>query len=221
MGDRKKTENFIIKYIDKIAPGGKNKKLYQDLFASMSDKEFKMFMTKLKNKEITLSVIAPNTEPKMLEVERNFKIGEELGYNFFQKLTVTSNKNLPDYKTPNTYLVLNLPVRRAAQLLTKKISIPTDDKSIDLTTGQVTGKSKGSKITMPEIQILAGMGFESSLTELLKVRGGDLGAKNALSSLLMKQGSASLAVIDNYSTGTVSTRTLKSLLTSSHLSNTL
>lgn len=218
--NRKKTETFIINTINKIA-GSKNKKLYSDLFESMSDKEFDNFMKDLKNNKITLSVVASNLEKMVLNVERNIKIAKSLGYDFFQQLKITGDNSMPDYLTPNKYLVMNLPVRRASQLLIKKISIPSDDKSIDLTTGQVTGKSSGSKLTMPEIQVLAGMGIKDSIKELMKVRGGDLGSKNAMSALLIKQGSVSQKVLEQYATGVVSTQTLSSYLNAMHIKNNL
>ena len=218
MKNRKKTEEYIIRYIDKIA-GKDNKKLYQDMFKSMSDKDFKIFMDNLKKNKVTLSVIDPNTRKSTLSVENNYKVAKELGYDFFQRLTISDKDGIPDYKTPNKYLVMSLPIRRASQLLTKKISIPSDDKSIDLTTGTVTGKSRGSKTTMPELQILAGMGLNESVKELTKYRGGDLGAKHAMSALLMKQGSISQDVLDRYSTGVVSTKTLASYWNASHIRN--
>lgn len=219
--NRKKTEEFIIKQIDTIAPGGFNKKLYEDLFAKMSNKEFEDFMFDLQKKKITLSIIMPNTEKSTLDIDRNIKIAKELGYDFFQRIKFTGNKDLPDYITPNKYLVFSLPIRRAAQLLSKKISIPSDDKTIDLTTGQVTGDSKGSKLTMPEIQVLTGMGLKHSIVELLRDRGGDLGAKNAMSTLLFKQGSVSQATLAQYATGVVSTKTLSTYLKAMHIANTL
>ena len=217
MKNRKKTESLIIKYIDKIAPGGSNKKLYQEFFKSMSDKDFDRFMNNLKNRKYTLQVIVPNTSDIKLDIETNFKLAKELGYDFFQYLIVKNDRGMPPYKTPNKYGVISLPLRRAAQLLTKKISIPQNDKVIDLSTGQVTSKSKGSKLTMPEIQVLSGMGFDESLKELMKIRGGDIGAKNALSTLLYKQGSASQKVIDQYATGVESTKTLATYFKSSHI----
>jgi len=123
MNNRSNTEKLILEYIDKIAPGGENKKLYLDLFKGMNDSEFHNFMTGLKSKKLTLSVIAPNTVKDILDVDRNIKIGKELGYDFFQRIKVTGNKDLPDYVTPNEYLIFSLPVRRASQLLTKKINI--------------------------------------------------------------------------------------------------
>jgi len=213
---RKKTQEFIIKYIDKIAPGGENKKLYTDLFNSMSDKEFNRFMEKLSN-GMNLSVIAPNGSKIKLDVDRNIKIAKELGYDFFQRLNIWEHDGLPAIKTPNKYMVMSLPVRRMAQLLTKYISIPTDDKSIDLTTGQVTGKSKGSKLTMPELQILAGLGLKDSVVELMKYRGGDRGGMNALSKSLFINGTASQKVLEQYATGVVSKQTLKSYFNAMHI----
>jgi len=41
---RKKAQDSILEYIDKIAAGGQNKKLYADMFVNMSDKEFVIYM---------------------------------------------------------------------------------------------------------------------------------------------------------------------------------
>ena len=221
MSNRSEVESYILKYIDKIAPGGDNKKLYVDLFKSMSNAEFDTFMGKLRDKKITLSIIVPNESNIKIDTETNFKIGKELGYDFFQHLVVKGQPGMSDYITPQKFLVYKLPIRRAAQLLTKKISIPVDDKSIDLTTGQVTGKSKGTKITYPELQILSGMGMDKSIKELLKYRGGDLGAMNAMNVLLYRDGTVNASELDRYATGVVSTKTLKSYWLASHISSTL
>ena len=47
MGNRLAATAFILKYIDKIAPGGENKKIYEDLFSKMSDTDFDKFMKDL------------------------------------------------------------------------------------------------------------------------------------------------------------------------------
>jgi len=219
MANRKKAEEFILKYIDMIAPGGDNKKLYTDLFKSMSDKQFKDMMHNLERGKLTLSVIDPNTRKSKISIENNYKVAKKLGFDFYQRLVIRNKEGIEDYITPNKFLIMSLPIRRAAQLLTKKISIPSNDKRIDLTTGAVTGDSRGSKLTMPEVQILAGMGLNKSIVELMKYRGGDLGAKNAMSALLMKQGSVSQETLDKYSTGVKSTQTLSAYMNAMHLKN--
>jgi hypothetical protein len=221
MGNRKQTEELILKYIDEFVPGGANKKLYEDLFKSMNNKEFEEFMVKLRDNKITLSVIVPNGSDIKVSVENVIKTTKKLGYNFFQHLVVKNEKDLPPYKTPNKFLVVKLPIKRAAQLLSKKISIPKHNRSIDLTTGQVTGDSKASKLTAPEIQMLVGMGLSNSIKELMKYRGGDLGSLNAMNNLLYKQGHVNNDVLDQYSTGVVSTKTLDSYFKASHIKSTL
>jgi hypothetical protein len=222
MKNRKKAEEFILSYIDKIDLGEKrNTKLYKDLFKGMSDNEFENFMSGLRNKTITLSMIVPNGGDVKITVENNFKIAKELGHEFFQNIRITGQVDLPDFITPIKHLTYILPIRRAAQLLSKKISIPESDKSIDMLTGQVTNKSKSSKITMPEIQMLIGMGLKDSVRELLKIRGGDIQANNAMNMMLYKQGSASQAAIEPYSSGVESTKTLKAYLNASHIKSTL
>ena len=219
---RAAVESLILKYIDKIVTGKENTKLYQDLFASMNDKEFDIFMNKLKNKEINLSIIIPNGDNRFkVDLNNLMKLGKELGYDFFQHLNYGPNEDRPGFKTPNKHMVLALPVRRASQLVSKKISIPTDTSSIDTLSGQVTNSSKGSKITNPEIQILLGLGLKDSLTELLKIRGGDLGAARATEQLLYKHGSVSQQQANQYATDVVSKKTLKSYFNAMGISTTL
>jgi len=215
-GNRKAAEAFIVKYIDKIAPGGDNKKLYEDMFKTMTNKEFDMFMNDLENEKINLSVNIPTGGKIKLDTERNLKIAKELGVDFFERLIYND-----EYKTPEKYLVYKLPIRRAAQLLSKKVAIPDGDNHLDLSSGQVTGASKASKLTMPEIQILSGLGLKKSIVELMKYRGGDLDGNRAMNMLLYKQGRVSQEVLKQYSGGVVSTKTLKAYFEAAHLRNTL
>ena len=219
---RKEVQEYILKYIDKIVPGGENKKLYEDLFKKMNDDEFHNFMLKLKNKKLKLSVIVPNGSKTInMDIKRNIKIGKELGVEFFQHLIIGEHDDIKTYKTPNKFLIVNLPFRRAIQTLTKGVSVTKDDKHIDYLTGQVGDESRSSRVTFPEVQLLIGMGLEKSLKEMMKYRGGDTGARVAMNKLLQKQGIVTQEQLEEYSTGVVSTRTIKSYLHAMHLKNTL
>lgn len=219
--NRKKTEAFIIEWIEKLLPGGGNKKLYLDLFASMDDNAFTKFMNDIESGEKTLSIIAPNFGSVSLSTERNLKLAKELDHNFFQRIWIEGNDTTPTYLTPIPYLVVDLPLRRQAQLLVKKISIPEDNKSVDDFTGQPTGKSKGSKISYPETQVLAAMGLDNCLVEMLKYRGGDIKGFDAMNNSISKTGGVSLEAIKGMASGVESTRVLKSYLNCMHLSNSL
>jgi hypothetical protein len=221
MPNRKEAENFIIEYIGKLIPDSGNTELYKILFAKMSDKEFDTFMSDLESEKVNLCVTAPNFGKSKLEVSRNFKLAKELGHEFFQRVWVPAENGNPTYLTPIPYLVIDMPVKRQAQILSKKISIPEDNNSVDDFTGQPTGKSKGSKISYPETQVLAAIGLNESLVELLKYRGGDEKGFNAMNTVLDRTGSVNMQAIEKYASGVKSTHTLEVFLNCLHISNTL
>lgn len=220
-GNRAAAEAFILKNINALLPDGKNKKIYQDLFASMNDKQFEEFINKLGDESECLAIITPNLADTKLSLERNMKLAEELGHNFFERIWMNDCKDSPPYLSPIPYMIVDLPLRRQAQMLEKKEAIPVDNKSVDDLTGQPSGESGKSKISYPEIQVLTALGLENTLTEFLKVRGGDTGAFNASNESISKTGGVSLKAIESKATGVESTATLKTLLTCMHLSSTL
>lgn len=221
MANRKAAEDFIIKFIKKLIPKSDNAKIYVDLFAGMSDKKFDEFIKDLETGNKFLPIIMPNFSDTGLSVENNLKVAEELDYDFFQKLWIEGSGDIPTYLTPIKYLVVDLPLRRASQMLTKKISVPPDNKVIDAMTGQPTGESKGAKMSYPEIQLCTAMGLEKSMVELLKYRGGDNKGHAALNNLISKTGSVNQSTLSHFASGVESTKTLKTYLTAAHLKSTL
>lgn len=221
LGNRAAAQKFILAYIDKLLPGSENKKIYEDMFSKMSDKDFDAYIAKLENKQTRLVIVAPNMSKFKLDVKRNIEIGKELGHNFFQRIWMDSGDNTPKYLTPIPYLVVKLPLRRQAQILVKKISIPEDNKSVDYLTGQPTGSSKGAKISYPELQVLAARGLDNMTVELIKYRGGDQTGFTAMNNSISKTGGVSLKALDTLGTRVKSTQTLSTYLTCMHYSNTL
>jgi len=220
-GNRKAAEQIIIKYIDRLLPGSENARIYKELFESMNDKQFDDYICKLENGSHRLAIIAPNlTEPK-LSVKRNLDLAEEIGFNFFERIWIDDGTDVPPYLSHDKYLVVLLPLRRQAQILVKKISIPEDNRSIDDYTGQPTGKSKGSKLSYPETQVIASHGLDQNLIEMLKYRGGDEKGFNVMNSVISKTGGVSLNAIEPYSGTVTSTQTLATFLTCMHISNSL
>jgi hypothetical protein len=220
-GNRQKAQALCLEYIDKILPGSGNRKIYEDLFASMSDEAFEAFIGKLKSGQARLALIAPNMAEPKLSVERNLAIAKELGHEFFQRIWMDGKAGAPKYLSAVPYLVVDLPLRRQAQLLVKKISIPEDNRSVDNLTGQPTGASKGSKISYPEIQILAALGLDDSITELIKYRGGDQKGFIAMNDSIARTGGVSQKALEPLGTKVKVTQTLSTYLTAMHLKSTL
>lgn len=218
MPNRAAAEQFILKYIGKITPGSDNVKLYEDLFKGMSDKRFDEFMEGLNTYTTILAIIVPHGS-EGLNVDRNIKVGKELGISFFKKLWLPDGEDGEMYLTPFESMVIDIPLRRASQLLTKKLSVAEGKNTFDALTGQTV--DQGAALSYPEVQMLAAMGLDATLTELLKYRGGDRGGMAAMDTLLAGQGTVSLNTLKDYATGVESVATLKTFLNCMHLQNTL
>jgi len=213
---RKVAEKYILEIIEKIA-GKSNKELYANKFKTMSDKDFDAYIEDMEKGKRRLTVVVPHDGSVKITVKNNIAIGRSMGYEFFQRLNRVDPSTGDKYLTPNKYFIYRLPIKRVAQLLSKGIAIPKDSKHVDLATGQVTGDSKSVSITMPEVQMLSGMGMENVLLEVLKFRGGDLGAKSAMINTLYKQGRVDAETLMQYSTGVEGTKTLKNYFIAAHI----
>ena len=222
MANRAAAEKVILSNIQKIVPGDtSNVDIYKRLFASMDDKAFHQFMTKLKTGENALAFVRPNFTKNNIDVKRNIQIAKSFGHNFFQRVWIQGTGDRPTYLTPIPYMVVKLQLRRQAQLLEKKISIPAHNNTVDDLTGQPTGPSKGAKISYPELLILASMGLDNSISELMNVRGGDGKAFMAYNTFIDRYGKVTLDGLKQYSSVVKSTSVLKTFLTACHLKNNL
>jgi hypothetical protein len=222
-GNRKATEEYIKKWIHEIVPGGdgENRKMYERLYAGMTDKQFDEYVDALESGEKFLVVVTPNFSKTAISVKRNFAIAKALGHEFFQRIMIGAQGKCPAYLTPVKQLVVDLPFRRASQMLIKKISMPEHNKTVDILTGQPTGVSKGSRVSFPEFGVMASMGMDNCLVELMKYRGGDQNGFRAMNSMIGRFGEANLSTLENYASGVESTKTLSTFLTCAHLTNTL
>ncbi len=220
-GNRKAAEHEILTIIDAMIPGSPNTQLYKDKFAAMSDEEFEQFIIDLKSERAHLAIVSPNFGKHQLDTGRNLELGKKLGHKWFQRIWMPAKGDAPAYLTPVEYLVVDLPLRRQAQILDKKISVPGHNNAVDNFTGQVTGDSAGSRMSFPEIQVLAAQGLESSLVEFLKYRGGDERGFVAMNAMFTRTGGASQAAVEPYAGTVKSTQTLSTFLSAMHLRNTL
>ena len=211
--NRKDTTKFIL---DNMSISKYTYDILTTFFKNMSDGEFHEFMTKLKNGKHNLSFVIPHEET--VTEEMIFDLADKLDVKLFQKLTFHEEGMTHTPVIP--YMVIIVPVKRAAQTQDKKSSVSHGNK-IDSLTGQVTGDSRSAKITMPEILIHAGFGIEKPIEELMNSRGGDLGLGNAMDVSLFNNGSVSLKNIQPHSTKVVSTKSLKAYLLASHIKSTL
>lgn len=202
-------------------PGGPNRAIYEKLFSEMSDQEFDQLMLRYERREIRCSLLAPNQGNVKLSLKRNLALAKEWGHEFYKRIYRKDSPDGPTYLTNEKYLVLDLPCRPQAQMLEKKMRIPRDNRSIDDLTGQPSGASKGSKVSYPEMQVLAALDLQESIKELMKYRGGDIKGFNAMNTSISRTGAVSMDAIAPLAGEVESTKTLSTILTAMHLSNTL
>ena len=218
---RQEAEKKIISFITDLCHGDtRNAEIYKDAFTKMNDTQFKEYMKGLKDKTKKLTIQAPNFDNNFINIENMINVAKKYKLDLYESLWITPEDGGPTYLSPPKYLIITVPVRRQAQLLVKKISIPENNRIIDKLSGQPTGPSKGAKISLPETQILDALNLPNTMIELLKIRGGDEGAFRALNASISRTGYANQSEITNYSTGVSSTATLKAIFTACHYKTT-
>jgi hypothetical protein len=219
--NRKAVEQFIINMVRRISKSEFNPNIYKNFFANMSDKTFDDWMRKLEKDEVKLVLYVPHFSDVKVTVDDNLKLAKELGHEFFQRIWIGPKDGQRAYLTPVPYLIIDLPVRRASQILTKKMSVSEHNRVIDKFTGQPTGDSKAAKISYPELHMLSAFGLDNTLIELVKYRGGDKKGFNAMNAMISKYGDVNLGTLSKYAGGVESTKTLNTFLTCMHIKSTL
>lgn len=202
--DIAKKKAAVIKHIcsimDIMDPSGLNSKRYHNMLDHMSAAEFDKWMHYVKEGKWQIHITAPNITNN-LSTTNLLKAADAAKCKLFHKLWMTDDATGQKYLTDSEFLVLNLPIRRQQQFLDEKMSVPDNDRKIDGMTGQVTGDSRSSSITNPEINILAARGLDATLKELVNVRGGNIAAYSEFRRQAEEGGSITL---ESLNTGSVS-----------------
>jgi hypothetical protein len=220
--NRKVVEKEALEFIDMFLPGSDNREVTKQVFARMSDGEFDEWIEELANKTKYLTLYAPNLAEVTLSMERHYAIAEKLGFELFQQLKLTDRATGQVIITPNKHLIGMLPVRRQVQMLAKKRSIPGSSHVVDQRSGQVSGGSKGSRLSGPEIQVNVSKGLKAPILELIKFRAGDATSFNAMNRQILETGHCSLSTIMVENPGFVkSNKTLSIYLSAALLKNNL
>lgn len=229
MSRRQEVTDFIVAELDKIVPGDvHNGQLIRQQLEGMSDADFEDYMRRLlpptdaqslAEREI-LPFYSPNLAEKKIMIAPLIRQARDLGVEIYQRLVVTDRHTGLTQLTPHRYPVFDIPVRRQAQTLTKKSSIPTSDHIVDDLTAQPTSDSKGSKISSPELQSLLSQGLDNMVTEFIKYRGGDEAAYRELERNLIENGRVSTTQLNGLGI-TKSVQTLSTFFKGMHIGNNL
>lgn len=186
--NRKKFEEYVLDVMGKLTKGGGNRTIYERLFKAMDDKQFDAFIEQLENGRC-LSIWLSNYDPKeMLVFEDLLKLAKQEGFEIEQQLIIYDDETGIKTMTAHKAIVGIAEVRKQRQMLIKKFSAATNDNTIDDLTGQVTGDSRSTGISQPEITVLRNLGLNIMANELYNVKGGDQAALKAYKNDLLTTG---------------------------------
>lgn len=191
MTKKDKIKNHIVKVMNQLDPSGENGERYKKLFDSMNERKFKDYMQKLKDGDIQIYIVTPNLKIhlKMNDIKKAAKITNT---KLYQKIWMTDKDTGVEYLSNEEYPIYNLPIKRMQQTVDKKLNVASSKAKIDSMTGTVSESDKSSSISNPEIQILFANGLETTLKELLKMRGGDSHAYSEFKRQLEETGQVDL-----------------------------
>lgn len=226
---RQKVTKRLLSNIAKIIPDDKtNVTLLEEKLGAMSDKAFEEYIRGLKPantpeeiaKRQVIPFYVPNLSKKRISIARNYQIARDLGRSLEHRLVMTDPATGLQYVTPHSYPVYDLPVRRQAQTVVKKRSIPEHNQRIDDLTGQPTSDSKGSRVSAPELVANASRGLDKTIMEFIKVRGGDNAAYREMRRRLIQDGECTLDQVSHLGRAR-STKTAAILFNCMHIGNNL
>lgn len=221
MANRKGFIKYIVENIDRILPNNPTKALLVEKFKSMSDKEVDEFYQELKAGKRYIPYYVPSDSKVKIDIKQWVKLAEELGYDVFSRIVQEDPSTKQITLSEVKYWVALFPTRRHIQYLDSKRSIAKDNKTRDVLTGQVTGESKGSSFSRPQLMGLLSRGMTSNALEIYKYQGGDIAGGREFNNALINGGGVSLENLLKSKTLPTSTKTLGANLNGMHLAHNL
>lgn len=221
MANRKEFINYVVSKIALIEKNNISAILIEDKLNSLTDKELKDFVNKLGKEEVYLPYYIANAQEQTIDIKRWIKLATSLGNDTFTELVqedeVTGEVTVTDIK----YWVAMWPARRHLHYLDAKRSMAVDNKTRDTLTGQVTGASKGSSFSKPQLMGLLSRGCKANAIEIFKYRGGDISGGREMNKQLISTGGVSLNSLLQTNTKPTVNKTLGSFLNGMHLAHNL
>ena len=187
--------------------------LISNLIDNMSDKELDALVDDIANGKSIIPLVVPNGST--IDYEDLLDTTKKRKVQLHKKIITTDGTKRTKGRIAR--LVMEVPVKKLAQLVDKKRSIADDQHSVNHLTGQVTGASKSMSITNPELSLWSGNGMSDSIREATKYRGGDVNSKLVIEKLAESGIEITQATLEQYSSGPEVNNTVKQMLLGMHI----
>ena len=187
--------------------------LISNLIDGLSDKELDALVDDIASGKSIIPLIVPNGST--IDYEDLLNTTKKRKVQLHKKIIITDGTKRTKGRIPR--LVMEVPVKKLAQLVDKKRSIADDQHSVNHLTGQVTGASKSMSITNPELSLWRGNGMSDATREGTKYRGGDVNAKLVIEKLAESGVEITQEILEKYSSGPEVNNTVKQMLLGMHI----
>lgn len=192
--ERKKAEALVYKVMDTLDDTGKNTEYYKKMFASMSDAQFKKFISR--NLPFTFQYNTFEIEPKMSQINEAANILEvpliesvALPY-FYENKKGEAVWSKPCY-------VVYLHLKKLKQFITKKNSMSVNIDERDMKTGLLVNYDKNGKTSDREMDALIVMGLEDTAKEFSRSRADSMQDKSIMYNTINTLGRVTLNELPN------------------------
>lgn len=221
MKNRVAATAVCARLMEELFPGSGNATQIAADLESLSDAEFDNLIEEMRTGKIVISATLPNLTSPVYNNRHLKEVADRWGVEFFHHIEMEDRDTGKVFTTPVRYMVVREGVTRLQQMIEDKQSIPDDNTHVDDLTGQVTGPSKGSRISFPELNNLKFMKADTAIIELISVRGGDEAANQKLESDISLTGEGRVSDAKEWGTGVTATKNLATLLRTAMLGTTL
>lgn len=186
--ERKKAEKLIYDVMDAIDKTKRNGDYYRELFAGMSDAQFKKFVSKQFPYKFQPKPFV--IEPKMQDAVDGLKV---MGVPLLERVYSPYLHKNKDGKAVGCKkcLVIYIPLKKMKQFITKKNSMSTNISERDMKTGLLVNIDKNGKTSDREFECLAIMGLDNTIEEFSRTRADSLNAKDTAYSIISTVGKVS------------------------------
>lgn len=178
---RNEIESLVLNSMKVLDKSGTNTEYYKDLFARMSDSQFKTFISK--QFPFKFHYRPSVVEPSMDDVTNALKsIGVPLMEKVIEPYTYRNKDGVP--VNTKECLVVYIHHKPVQQFITKKNKLSMDTANRDMRTGRLVGNDKGAVTSDREFESMAIQGMDKTMREFYSIKADTMAAKNLANNII-------------------------------------
>lgn len=187
--ERKKAEALVYETMDALDPSGTNSAHYKEMFSKMSDEQFKKYLKK--DFPFKFYHRPFEIEPTMSDINNAAKV---VGVPLMEKVSLPYLYENKDGKAVQSQecLVGYIHLKKMKQFITKKNAMSTDIAERDMKTGLLVHGDKNGITSDREMESLAVMGLDATMSELDRPRADSMNSKSEMYNTINTLGKVSM-----------------------------